>query len=77
MAARPAQRFLPGLRRAGQVIARVGDSGNPTEPHLHFQLVDGPDPDTARGVPFTWRGIGVPRNGEVFDVPEPAPTTPA
>ncbi|MEU0223442.1 M23 family metallopeptidase [Streptomyces sp. NPDC006284] len=58
--------------RAGQVLARCGNSGNSTEPHVHFQLMDGPDPDTARGVPFTWRGIGVPRNGEILDVPEPA-----
>ncbi len=63
--------------RAGQVLARVGNSGNSSEPHLHFQLMDGPGPDTARGVPFTWRGIGVPRGGEVFDAPEPAPTAPA
>lgn len=28
----------------------------------------GPDPDTARGVPFTWHGVGVPGNGETFDV---------
>ncbi|MGY3202692.1 M23 family metallopeptidase [Streptomyces sp. TE5632] len=55
--------------RAGQVLARCGNSGNSSEPHLHFQLMDGPDPDTARGVPFTWRGIGVPRGGEVFEVP--------
>ncbi|MFJ9666649.1 M23 family metallopeptidase [Streptomyces sp. NPDC101219] len=55
--------------RAGQVVARCGNSGNSTEPHLHFQLQDGPDPDTARGIPFTWRGIGVPRNNEVFEVP--------
>ncbi|MFZ4208240.1 M23 family metallopeptidase [Streptomyces griseoincarnatus] len=54
---------------AGQVLAQVGNSGNSTEPHLHFQLMDGPDPDTARGIPFTWRGIGVPRNNEVFEVP--------
>ncbi|MEU0020545.1 M23 family metallopeptidase [Streptomyces rochei] len=63
--------------RAGQLLARCGNSGNSTEPHVHFQLMDGPDPDTARGVPFTWRGVGVPRNGEVFDVPEPAVTTPS
>ncbi|MEU3442724.1 M23 family metallopeptidase [Streptomyces griseoincarnatus] len=54
---------------AGQVLAQVGNSGNSTEPHLHFQLMDGPDPDTARGIPFTWCGIGVPRNNEVFEVP--------
>ncbi|MDI3097137.1 M23 family metallopeptidase [Streptomyces sp. AN-3] len=63
--------------RAGQLLARCGNSGNSTEPHVHFQLMDGPDPDTARGVPFTWRGVGVPRNGEVFDVPEPAASAPS
>ncbi len=62
--------------RAGQVVARCGNSGNSTEPHVHFQLMDGPDPDTARGVPFTWRGIGVPRNGEIVETPSPA-TSPA
>ncbi|MGW5069672.1 M23 family metallopeptidase [Streptomyces cyaneofuscatus] len=54
--------------RAGQGIGRVGNSGNTTEPHLHFHLMDGPDPDDARGVPFTWRGVGVPANGETFTV---------
>mgnify|MGYP002150430230 CR=1 FL=1 len=28
--------------RRGQVVARCGNSGNSTEPHLHFQLADGP-----------------------------------
>ncbi|AZM61385.1 MULTISPECIES: M23 family metallopeptidase [unclassified Streptomyces] len=63
--------------RAGQTLARVGNSGNSTEPHLHFQLMDGPDPDTARGIPFAWHGMPVPRNGEVFDVPGPAPAVSA
>ncbi|MFI2210580.1 M23 family metallopeptidase [Streptomyces sp. NPDC020141] len=54
--------------RAGQLLARCGNSGNSTEPHLHFQLMDGPDPDTARGLPFSWRGVGVPANGETFTV---------
>lgn len=52
---------------AGQELARCGNSGNSTEPHLHFQLMDGPDLDRARGVPFTWRGLGVPKNKETFE----------
>ncbi|MEV6474541.1 M23 family metallopeptidase [Streptomyces sp. NPDC051657] len=57
--------------RAGQLLGRVGNSGNTTEPHLHFHLMDSPDLDSARGVPFTWRGVGVPANGETFTVGEP------
>ncbi|OCC07802.1 M23 family metallopeptidase [Streptomyces sp. PTY087I2] len=68
----------PGDRvRAGQRLGRVGNSGNSSEPHLHFHLMDGPDPDSARGIPFTWRGVGVPANGETFTVEEQPAVEPA
>ena len=42
----------PGQRvRVGEVLGRVGHSGNSTAPHLHFQLMDSPDPWQARGIP--------------------------
>lgn len=37
---------------AGQQVAQVGNSGNSTEPHIHMQLMDGPDGTTAHGLPL-------------------------
>ena len=37
---------------AGQPLARLGNSGNSLAPHLHFGLLDGPDPSPANSVPF-------------------------
>lgn len=39
----------------GQVIAQVGHTGNTTEPHLHFQITNGPDPLYSRGLPVVFR----------------------
>lgn len=55
---------------AGQPLAECGNSGNSSVPHLHYQLMDGPDVLTARGLPFSWeytdddgrRHSGVPEN---------------
>lgn len=52
--------------RAGQVIGRCGNSGNSSEPHVHFQVMDHPDPDVATGLPFRWRGIELPANGKAL-----------
>lgn len=43
--------------QTGQVIAECGNSGNSTEPHVHLQVMDGPDATVARGVPMTFRNF--------------------
>jgi murein DD-endopeptidase MepM/ murein hydrolase activator NlpD len=45
--------------KQGQAIAQLGHTGNTTEPHLHFQLTDGPDPMYSRGVPITFKNTTV------------------
>ncbi len=49
--------------RVGEVLGRVGHTGNSTAPHLHFQLMDGPDPLTAHGVACAFREYEVWRDG--------------
>ena len=47
------QRVKVGDRvRRGQVIGLVGNSGNSTEPHLHFHISDGNSPLGSEGVPY-------------------------
>jgi Peptidase family M23 len=36
----------------GQDIAKLGNSGNSDAPHLHFHVMDGPDPLMSDGLPF-------------------------
>jgi murein DD-endopeptidase MepM/ murein hydrolase activator NlpD len=38
--------------RRGQVLGLVGNSGNSTEPHLHFQVSNGASPLGSEGVPY-------------------------
>ena len=38
--------------RPGDVLGLLGNSGNSNAPHLHFQLMDGPSPLGAEGIPF-------------------------
>lgn len=51
---------------AGEELARCGNSGNSTEPHLHLQVMDDPDAGRAWALPMTFGGR-LPRGGEVVD----------
>ena len=38
--------------RRGQTLARVGDSGDSREPHLHFEVTTSPKQGMSQGVPY-------------------------
>lgn len=44
---------------AGALLGRLGSSGNSTEPHLHFQVCNGPTPLDCNGVPVQFTDIKV------------------
>lgn len=43
--------------KQGQTIGRLGNTGKSGCPHLHFQLMNGPDYSTARGLPCHFTNI--------------------
>lgn len=58
---------------AGQLLGACGNSGNSSEPHLHYQLQDAPDFGTATSLPAPFVGyradgvsiaVGEPRQGQ-------------
>jgi Peptidase family M23 len=56
--------------RAGTLLGLVGTSGNSSEPHLHFQVTDGPSPMAANGVPYLLRRFSATERGvstEAYD----------
>jgi murein DD-endopeptidase MepM/ murein hydrolase activator NlpD len=55
--------------QVGSVLARCGNSGNSTEPHVHVQAINTSDIERASAVPLIF-GNSVPRNGEIIDIAE-------
>jgi hypothetical protein len=56
---------------AGQHVADCGNSGNSTQPHVHVQVMDGPDAAGARGVPMAFRRFREwPRGANQFRIRE-------
>jgi murein DD-endopeptidase MepM/ murein hydrolase activator NlpD len=53
--------------RRGEVIARVGNSGNSTAPHLHFHVSDGNQPLAAEGMPYTLDAWELMRAPDVWE----------
>ncbi len=64
----------------GEELAECGNSGNSTQSHVHLQVMDGPDPATARGLPIAFLAFrsrlrrggparqveqGLPDNGDI------------
>jgi hypothetical protein len=41
----------------GQLLGRIGNSGNSGGPHLHFQLTDAAEPLSGEGLPFSWQAF--------------------
>ena len=63
-------RVKPGGRvRRGQVLARVGCTGDAREPHLHFEMTDSSEPIAGEGLPYVidrYRVIGGPGASEAL-----------
>ncbi|MEW1975767.1 M23 family metallopeptidase [Microbacterium profundi] len=53
--------------RRGSAIAKCGNSGNSTEPHVHAQLMDRRSLFLAQGVPMVFTGITLGADPELHD----------
>lgn len=56
--------------KRGQVLGLAGNSGNSSEPHLHFQLQDGPRFEKSWGVEPVFANVPVKRDGTTTTIAE-------
>jgi murein DD-endopeptidase MepM/ murein hydrolase activator NlpD len=64
-------RVRPGQRvRAGEVLGKCGNSGNSSEPHLHFQLQDAASFSHSWGIEAVFPNVKVTRAGTTNVLPE-------
>ena len=61
--------------RRGQVVGLVGNSGNSTEPHLHFHLSDANSPLGSEGIPYALPSFEVQGKGRGWKTSSPAAPT--
>lgn len=61
--------------KTGNIVGRVGHSGNSFAPHLHFQLMDSNDIATANGIPCAFKKYEIFRNGKWEKVTNGVPTS--
>jgi hypothetical protein len=54
----------------GEALAKVGNSGNTTGPHLHFHVMDGVSPLASQGLPYVITGYTLV--GQADEVPDGA-----
>lgn len=67
----------------GEILANCGNSGNTSEPHIHFHLQDGINFFTSAGIPITFHNIHVSRKlgyenydqRTISSLQNPTPTT--